>query len=434
MNFKIAAQNLIAVAIVATGPVAPCRAADYWVSSSGNDEAAGAQSAPWQTIQRAMNTLKPGDTAHVTAGTYREKVRIQVSGVAKAPLTLKAEGAVILSGKGVEGQNLISIQNQSHIRIVGLELRDNLQVKDGSGIRVEGACAGIEIRGCRIHEIRGRDAMGITVYGTSSEAPITGLIIDGNEIYDCDPAKSEALTLNGNVSSFQVTNNVVHDVNNIGIDFIGGEAWVANDPGKVARDGVCSGNTVYRCRSSYGGGYAAGIYVDGGRNIVIQNNVVTQCDLGIEIGAENRGSAATGITVRRNTVYFNDKAGIVFGGYEKGAGRVRDSEFSGNVCWHNDRHKDQNGELWIQWAEGNTVTGNVFVSGEESPLVMVEKGAGANAIDGNHYYSEAGVEDAYFIWHEEDVNGFGEWQRTSRWDAGSVFGPVKADLPAVPKR
>jgi len=54
-------------------------------------------------------------------------------------------------------------------------------------------------------------------------------VIDGNEVYDCDPAPSEALTLNGNVDGFQVTNNVVHDVNTIGIDAIGGERDIQPD-------------------------------------------------------------------------------------------------------------------------------------------------------------------------------------------------------------
>lgn len=62
--------------------------------------------------------------------------------------------------------------------------------------------------------------MGITIYG-ASDTPISDLIIDGNEIYN-QTTTSEALTLNGNVMGFQVTNNFVHDVNNIGIDFIGG--------------------------------------------------------------------------------------------------------------------------------------------------------------------------------------------------------------------
>ena len=412
----------------------PVQAADRYVSVQGSDTASGEAAAPWRTVQHACDNARPGDTIHVAAGTYQEKLTLKVSGTENAFITLKAEPGAVLSGKEVKGDNMIFIENQSYVRVVGFEITDHLGVKDGSGIRVKGHGSHIELRGNRIHKIRGKDAMGITIYGTDAAAPIDHLIIDGNEIFDCDPARSEALTLNGNVTDFQVTNNVVHDVNNIGIDFIGGESWTSGDADKVARNGLCKGNKVYRCRANYEDGYAAGIYVDGGRDIVLEDNIVTQCDLGIEVGAENKGSVASGIVVRNNFVFLNDKAGLVFGGYEKSAGRVKKSKFTGNVCYRNNRHKDDNnGELWIQWASDNEVTGNTFVvNGSDSPLAqVVDGGAEGNRVDGNRYYTDAGAEDAFFIWKGEDVNGFAQWRKDSGMDRASVFGAVELKLPAV---
>ncbi len=406
-------------------------AADFFVSPAGNDDAAGSREQPWRTIQHGCDRTAAGDTVRVLAGTYREKIHIKSSGKPGAPVSLAAEGAAVISGSGVKGADIIRIANRSHLRITGFEIRDNEKVKDGSGIRIEGAGTGIEIRNCRIHEIRGRDAMGITVYGSSREAPLSDIVIDGCEIFNCDPARSEALTLNGNITGFKVTNNSVHDVNNIGIDFIGGEGWVSGDPSKVARKGLCKGNRIARCRSSYGGGYAAGIYVDGGQDIVIEDNVVTECDLGIEIGAENKGSTARGIIVRNNFVHHNDKAGIVFGGYEKNAGRVSGCSFTGNTCYLNDRHKEACGELWIQWASDNTITGNIFWCGEEGTLVQVDPNAGANTLDRNRYYTEAGADGAFYLWHDQDVEGFAAWQTISRQDAASVFEQPVISLPAL---
>lgn len=405
------------------------RAAAFFVSPSGIDGGAGTKAAPWKTIQHAASRLQPGDTAHVLPGTYHEKVQIRVSGTPGKPVTLQAEGQVIVSGKGVDGENIFLVENRSHVRLVGFDIRENLGCKDGSGVRVRGAGSHIEIRNCRIHDIRGKDAMGITIYGDAEE-PVSDLVIDGNEIYDCDPAQSEALTLNGNVTGFQVTNNVVRDVNNIGIDFIGGEKWANKDVTKVVRNGVCRGNHVARCRSSYGGGYAAGIYVDGGRDIVIEDNKVTECDLGIEVGAENKHATTSGITVRRNLIYRNDKAGLVFGGYEKSAGRVKNCVFTANVCFQNHQHKDQNGEIWIQWAEGNKVSGNTFWAGEENPLAQVDSGAGANTLAENRYYSDAGEADAYFIWKGKDINGLRAWRLASGQDGSSVFERPEISLPA----
>lgn len=406
-------------------------AGDFFVSPSGNDGASGSKSEPWKSLQHAIDLLKPGDTAHAAVGTYNEKIHFKKSGAKDSPITLKADGAAVISGAGIEGENIVLIESQSHIRLVGFEIRDHQKARDGSGVRVRGACAHIEIRNCRIHEIRGRDAMGITIYG-NAETPISNLIIDGNEIFDCDPARSEALTLNGNVMDFQVTNNFVHDVNNIGIDFIGGEAWLAKNPGNVARQGICKGNRVERCRSKYGGGYAAGIYVDGGKDIVIEDNLVMECDLGIEIGAENKGTVTSGVTVKNNRLFRNDKAGLVFGGFDRHAGRVQGCVFTGNICYRNDQHKkDQNGELWIQVASENKITGNTFWSGEETPLVQIDANAGDNVLDQNIYFSEAGVQDCYFNWKGKDVDGFASWKRFSKQDINSDFKRPDIQLPAV---
>ncbi len=408
----------------------PLRGATYHVATGGSDAGAGSQSAPWKTLKHALEVLQPGDTLKVAAGTYREKLTITRGGDATAgPITLQADGAVIISGKGVPGRDIIHIKDASHVRLVGLELRDNLSVNDGSGIRVEGACAGIEIKDCRIHEIRGKDAMGITVYGTHPESPISSLLIEGCEIYDCDPAESEALTLNGNVDGFRILNNVVHDLNNIGICMIGGEAWINKDRTKVTRNGVCRGNKVFRIRASYGDGYAAGIYVDGGSDIVVEDNEVSGCNLGIEVGAENKGTVARRITVRNNRIWNNQKAGIVFGGYEEKAGRVEECTFEGNVCYKNDTHKDRNGELWIQWASRNTVKGNVFYAGEEALLLQSGTGARDNTLDQNNWYAEAGSEEGNFTWLGREITGFEAYRRFSKQDRESHFARPEVKFP-----
>jgi hypothetical protein len=420
-------------ALLATFLWSSAVARDYFVARNGDDEALGTRGSPWHNIQDAIDRLKPGDTLHIGPGVYREKLYINVSGAPGEPITIKGGPGVVISGRGQEGENMIYIENKSHLRIIGLELRDNLGCKDGSGIRIYGTGTDIELRDNRIHEIRGTDAMGITVYGTDAKRPVSKLLIDGNRIFNCEPAPSEALTLNGNVESFVVSNNVVHDCNNIGIDFIGGEDWISKHPDAVTRDGICRGNRVARCRSNYEDGYAAGIYVDSGRNITIEDNFITECDLGIEVGAENKGFAASGIIVRNNTVYHNDKAGIVFGGYEEEVGRVTKSKFTGNVCYQNGRHRSEhNGELWIQWASGNEVSGNTFISQEGKLLVNVEPGGQkGNSVDGNRYFTSAGAAAAEFLWGGHDVVGFAAWRQTSNWDVNSRFGEVPFTPPAA---
>jgi len=392
----------------------------YYVSTEGENSNPGTKSEPWETIQHAIDSLRPGDTATVLPGTYREKLEFNNSGKKDAPITLQAEGTATISGKRMIGDHLITIANRNYIHVIGFELTDHLDVNDGSGIRVEGECAGIELRNNKIHNIRGQHAMGITVYGTSVAAPIKDIVIDNNEIYDCDPAKSEALVLNGNIDGFKVTNNHVHDVNNIGIDFIGGEKSICKDVTKVARNGICSGNRVERALSSYGGGYAAGIYVDGGKDIIIEKNIVTGCDMGIEIGAENKHATTTGIIVRNNHLYLNDKAGIVFGGYSKKVGTVTDCKFENNICYKNTSHKKANGELWIQGAAGNTISNNIFYGTKKKPIVLAEKFAGENQLSGNTYYSDD-KDNVEFGWRGKYFNTYSKFAAAIPQGEGAAF-------------
>ena len=53
----------------------------YHVNASiGNDANPGGETSPWRTIQKAANTMSPGDTVIVHAGTYNDRVNITKSG------------------------------------------------------------------------------------------------------------------------------------------------------------------------------------------------------------------------------------------------------------------------------------------------------------------------------------------------------------------
>jgi hypothetical protein len=412
-------RNLFLLAFLSTAAAA----GDLYVAPGGSDSADGSAAAPFATIQNALDESSPGTTVHVKPGTYLEKLEFNESGSADGGyITLMSDGGrAVISGNNVDGENLILIENQRYIKVIGFELRDNLKVDDGSGIRIIGSGDHIELRNNLIHNIRGDDAMGITVYGTSGAAPISDLIIDGNEIRDCDPARSEALTLNGNVTRALVSNNLVSDVNNIGIDFIGGEGMCPVAELDAARECICRGNRVFRARSIYDEGFAAGIYVDGGRDIVIENNIVSECDLGIEVGAENPGIVTTNVIVRSNIVYRNDKVGIVFGGFASDRGRVRNSRFANNTCYFNDTLAAGFGELWIQFADGNTIANNIFAAGPQQLLFNGTAGNVNNTFDYNLWFASSGAASALFIVNDNDVTGFDAFRATNGGDANSLF-------------
>src|SRR5512136_1705058 len=62
----------------------------YYVAQGGDDSNPGTANQPWQTIQKAANTLVAGDTVYVRSGTYPEQVIPQNSGSASNYITYAA--------------------------------------------------------------------------------------------------------------------------------------------------------------------------------------------------------------------------------------------------------------------------------------------------------------------------------------------------------
>lgn len=391
------------------------------MAPSGDDTGPGTADQPFRTIQRGLDAAgQPGDTVTVRAGTYAEHLTLRSAGTRRGFVTLQAAAGErpVLDGTGLPGGHMIFLQNISYVRIVGFELAHNHGVLDGSAIRIEGSGSHIEIRNNVIHDLRGQSAMGITVYGTAAR-PMSRIIIDGNQVYDAEPAPSEAIVLNGNVRNFQITNNTVHDVNNIGIDLIGGERDI--HPTQGARLGVVRGNVVFNARSTYEDGFAAGIYVDGGADIVIENNVSHHNDIGMEIGAENRGAVAHSITVRNNLIYENDKAGLAFGGFDRSAGRVQASTFVNNTVYGNDTRGVGFGQLWIQYASNNVVASNIFYANAHQMLLASDAGNSRNKLNHNVWYAAGDAGSARFTWNGVEYATFDAYRAGTGQDRRSVL-------------
>lgn len=398
----------------------------FYVSTKGNDANPGTDAShAWRTVQHAMNVATPGSTVNVRAGFYNEKVTVNVSGnAADGFITFQGGGKAIISGLRKAGPNVIHINNQDYVRIVGFDVRDNYGVKDGSGIRLTSGGDHIEIRNNRVYNIFGQSAMGITVYGTDPTRAITNLVIDGNEVTRCTPAPSEALTLNGNVQNFAVTNNYVHQVNGIGIDFIGGEGISPDPATDVVRNGVCSGNRVAGARFRGGVRDAAGIWVDGARNIVIERNSVWGNDTGILVGCVNPALVTSNIKVRDNLLFLNSEAGISVGGTAL-TGRVQDCQVTNNTLYLNNTMRTREGELRVQFASQILLENNLIVARAGLKIINAEFGSSAITSNYNQMFVIGGARFARFEWGGQPIVGLDAYRAVTAQDANSIFAMPK---------
>ncbi len=318
-------------------------------AETGDDTANGLVDAPFATITRAMQELAPGIRVVVHDGIYQEAIIPTTSGTEDAPILIgPACGAQpILDGSQLSAPDglpaLIKIIDQSHLRVHGFTLRNLTATRRSdfpSGIWVRGASHHISITSNKVHDItawQGGDqsgAHGIAVYGTST-SPSHDIVLAGNHVHDLVLGWSEAVVINGNVRDFKVLANTVEDVNNIAFDFIGFEEDVCptcnqsdltgvNNVNR-ARQGVVEQNIARRVSSAgnpaYGQDKSAGCYyVDGGADILFEQNLATECDIGVELASEAPGKSTRQIIVRNNLLYDLDVTGIATGGYDPGNG------------------------------------------------------------------------------------------------------------------
>ena len=79
----------------------PCQSGTtYFVATAGcSDSYPGTRELPWCTIQKAADTLQPGDTAHVLPGIYFERVTVRTSGTSESSrITIEGEPGAIVDG------------------------------------------------------------------------------------------------------------------------------------------------------------------------------------------------------------------------------------------------------------------------------------------------------------------------------------------------
>jgi hypothetical protein len=459
---SLAAIALAGLAVVAPPTSAAGTTKTITVATNGSDRAAGTVSAPLATVQEAVKRLHGGGTVDVRGGRYYQKV--DLTGVTGITVEAYRREHVILDGsrfKPADGRSaMVDISNSSHVTLTGMEITDYRTKELNAmpiGIYVHGGDDHLLISGNHVHDL-GNDnqtlgsfdinAHGIAVYGDDAAHSITDLTISKNTVDHLSLGASESVVVNGNVDGWSISNNDIHDNNNIGIDAIGYETTLSGKDRYTdlnrARNGVISGNWVSYIRSQGNPAYyedgiwcncADGIYVDGATHVVIQNNVVTGNDIGIEVAAENARGSADHVEVRSNTIDNSLYVGIATGGYCDGAtdcggvktGRSHDNQFIGNTLRNNNKLNDGSPEILIQfYANNNLFENNTITATNDAGALLgtvdradADKVSGHNISDKNSFAVSGTT--VSFGWLGQTYSTFRSYQKATGQDLHSTL-------------
>jgi hypothetical protein len=402
---------------------------NYYVAVTGNNTNSGSLASPWKTIQYGLNQLPANGILNVFPGTYTEKITIP-----KSSITLKNYSATlpVIDATGITAQNpIVSINNKSNVTIDGIELQNNIQ-NDAQGILIDGSGANVTIKNCKIHDIHfssnvnaavneNVNAQGIIVFGTNGTTAITNLKIQNNEVYNCRLGYSEGIAVNGNVDGFEVSSNNVYNLTNIGIDLIGHEGTCPTPANDQARNGLVKNNIAHHCIAAYS--TSGGIYIDGGKNIIVANNTSYHNGYGIEIGCEKKGQTTDGIIVRDNVFYDNQVCALAMGGfdYPSGSGKVINSSFRNNTCYFNDYSNSGSGELYLSYSENSSIENNIFYTRTSNILAFAELTQPGLAFNYNTIFCQAGATSLTADWNGTQYTGFTSFLTGTSTNANSIF-------------
>ncbi len=303
---------------------------EVYVSTTGADVFGnGDIDHPYLTIAFAVEQAPPGSIVYISPGTYNETREIYIN----KPLNLvkNGNGEVIIDAIGrtspTENKYMIGIVNANLVTIDGLTLK-NCTGNGSKGIWVLGSGSIITIKNCSISNIgwvsnnltqippnNNTVANAIRIEGTKPTA-LSAIYILNNDVHNCATGWGEAISIVGNIDGFQVENNMVHEISNIGIVAAGNYAYTGAPPAvNQARNGLIRGNNIYHCMSPIAN--SAGIYLDGSINCTVSRNRIHDNAVGISVGGEEAVGAgaftSNGHRVFNNLIYNNSVTGIYIG-------------------------------------------------------------------------------------------------------------------------
>ncbi len=266
-------------------------------------------------------------------GIYFEKLNFPHSGTAQKPIvfTRYLDEIVIVDATKVPFTEGIFVRviGKSYINISGIRFQNFLgRTLVSKGLAIIGPSVGVQILNNEFQDFGPVDDEGeldgIAVFSHKGQH-VSDVRISGNKFVRIATGYSEVVMLNGFVHEFEVSDNEVTDAatNPIlaasgGYDIKDWGGGYSTDSLGIPHHGVFRNNYIHDNRRGKG---TNGIYIDGGRDIIIENNRIINNVVGIGAGCEERRAKKSSNIIIRNNVLVNNSYGIWNGNSENFGGR-----------------------------------------------------------------------------------------------------------------
>jgi hypothetical protein len=257
----------------------------YYVSALGSDGGAGSAVDPWQTLQKAANTVTAGDVVTVSPGTYAGfNLTSSHSGTAADPIVFNAQPGVVINTPGPNAPDGINIEGASYVTIDGFTINNDLgQITRGG------------IRSVTNHNITIRNN---TVDGAEDWNIFTGftddVLIENNTVTNAKTQHGIYVSNSGDRPV--IRGNISYGNHNCGIHMNGD---VSQGGDGIISNALVEDNTIYD--NGVGGG--SGINADGVQDSVFRNNLIYNNHAsGISLFKMDGAAPSTGNLVVNNTI------------------------------------------------------------------------------------------------------------------------------------
>ncbi len=418
---------------------------NFYVDGNASTNGTGTFASPFNKIMFAIwaTTNNSYTNINIRGGTYHENLWIDKSGLPNGYLTIQPYQAeqVIIDGTGTATKEGLIVQSSNYVRVQGLIVRNFLgNSAIGIGVYcVNGNSSYIEILNNEIYQISqplltpqpSDNAFPLVVYGDSFSANpyfISNILIANNKVHDCNTGYSEGVQINYDTRNFEVRNNEVYNIRGIGIVAAGFHGGLD----KKATNGKIWLNKVYNCKSPIA--QAAGIYIDGAKNVVAERNIVFGCQKGMAINCEVPNKITENDTLRNNFVYSNTRGAFNLGGYNTAnGGRVINSAIINNSTFQNfdpnilepqETSPVDFGEITIAYATDSKVMNNIFNAGNHTKLLNCQYPSVPSNLILNHndWYANVSLASDAFRYFTCTNDNFNAYKTCSLQDQNSVFG------------